>query len=65
MNVLDLLFLGGVSPGSTGDSLEVWQEVDLESVEKDLKGVLSRGITSVAVLLLHSYTSVRPHAFYS
>uniref|UniRef100_A0A3Q2XXN9 5-oxoprolinase, ATP-hydrolysing n=1 Tax=Hippocampus comes TaxID=109280 RepID=A0A3Q2XXN9_HIPCM len=41
---------------STGDSLEVWQEVDLERVEKDLKGVLSRGITSVAVLLLHSYT---------
>lgn len=42
--------------GSTGDSLEVWKEVDLELVEKDLKGVLSRGITSLAVLLLHSYT---------
>ncbi|KAM9774573.1 5-oxoprolinase [Syngnathus typhle] len=42
--------------GSTGDSLEVWQELDLERVEKDLKGVLSRGITSLAVLLLHSYT---------
>uniref|UniRef100_A0A3Q1FS04 5-oxoprolinase, ATP-hydrolysing n=1 Tax=Acanthochromis polyacanthus TaxID=80966 RepID=A0A3Q1FS04_9TELE len=42
--------------GSTGDSLEVWKELDLEQVEKDLRGVLSRGITSLAVLLLHSYT---------
>uniref|UniRef100_A0A7N5ZZY7 5-oxoprolinase, ATP-hydrolysing n=1 Tax=Anabas testudineus TaxID=64144 RepID=A0A7N5ZZY7_ANATE len=42
--------------GSTGDSLEVWRELNLESVEKDLRGVLSRGITSLAVLLLHSYT---------
>ncbi|KAK5850209.1 hypothetical protein PBY51_014477 [Eleginops maclovinus] len=42
--------------GSTGDSLEVWKELDLERVEKDLRGVLSRGITSLAVLLLHSYT---------
>uniref|UniRef100_A0AAQ5Y3H5 5-oxoprolinase, ATP-hydrolysing n=1 Tax=Amphiprion ocellaris TaxID=80972 RepID=A0AAQ5Y3H5_AMPOC len=40
----------------TGDSLEVWKELDLEQVEKDLRGVLSRGITSLAVLLLHSYT---------
>ncbi|XP_074550133.1 5-oxoprolinase [Halichoeres trimaculatus] len=42
--------------GSTGDSLEVWKELDLEKVEKDLRGVLSRGITGLAVLLLHSYT---------
>ncbi|KAF7661762.1 hypothetical protein LDENG_00253540 [Lucifuga dentata] len=42
--------------GSTGDSLEVWKELDLELVEKDLRRVLSRGITSLAVLLLHSYT---------
>ncbi|CAL8292881.1 unnamed protein product [Lota lota] len=42
--------------GSTGDALEVWRELDLKSVEKDLKGVLDRGITSLAVLLLHSYT---------
>ncbi|XP_072524072.1 5-oxoprolinase [Salminus brasiliensis] len=41
--------------GSTGDSLEVWQELDLQCVERDLKAVLSRGITSLAVLLLHSY----------
>ncbi|KAJ0059529.1 hypothetical protein NL108_001883 [Boleophthalmus pectinirostris] len=42
--------------GSTGDSLEVWKELDLEQVEEDLKGVLSRGINCLAVLLLHSYT---------
>ncbi|KAG7488428.1 hypothetical protein MATL_G00033850 [Megalops atlanticus] len=42
--------------GSTGDALEVWREVDLQRVERDLRGVLSRGITSLAVLLLHSYT---------
>lgn len=42
--------------GSTGDSLEVWRELDLDKVEVDLSGVLSRGITSLAVLLLHSYT---------
>ncbi|XP_041823579.1 5-oxoprolinase [Melanotaenia boesemani] len=42
--------------GKTWDTLEVWKELDLEKVEKDLRGVLSRGITSLAVLLLHSYT---------
>ncbi|XP_030631062.1 5-oxoprolinase [Chanos chanos] len=42
--------------GSTGDSLEVWKELDLQRVEEELRGVLSRGITSLAVLLLHSYT---------
>ncbi|XP_058262915.1 5-oxoprolinase isoform X1 [Hemibagrus wyckioides] len=41
--------------GSTGETLEVWTELDLHSVEKDLKAVLSQGITSLAVLLLHSY----------
>lgn len=44
--------------GSTGDSLEVWKELDLAKVEQDLRGVLSRGITSLAVLFLHSYTYV-------
>ncbi|KAJ8279913.1 hypothetical protein COCON_G00069790 [Conger conger] len=42
--------------GCTGDKLEVWREVDLQRLERDLKGVLSRGISSLAVLLLHSYT---------
>lgn len=34
----------------------MWRELDLDKVELDLRGVLSRGITSLAVLLLHSYT---------
>ncbi|XP_072234316.1 5-oxoprolinase isoform X2 [Leuresthes tenuis] len=42
--------------GRTLETLEVWKGIDLEQVEKDLRGVLSRGITSLAVLLLHSYT---------
>ena len=54
----NLCVCAAVPSGSTGDSLEVWRELDLERVEKDLRGVLSRGITSLAVLLLHSYTSV-------
>ncbi|XP_065098755.1 5-oxoprolinase [Paramisgurnus dabryanus] len=42
--------------GSTGDSLEVWRELDLDQAEQDLKRVLTKGIRSLAVLLLHSYT---------
>nr|XP_033788894.1 5-oxoprolinase isoform X2 [Geotrypetes seraphini]XP_033788895.1 5-oxoprolinase isoform X2 [Geotrypetes seraphini]XP_033788896.1 5-oxoprolinase isoform X2 [Geotrypetes seraphini] len=42
--------------GSTGDSLEVWQPPDLTSLKKDLEGVLARGIRSIAVVLMHSYT---------
>uniref|UniRef100_A0A671QP07 5-oxoprolinase-like n=1 Tax=Sinocyclocheilus anshuiensis TaxID=1608454 RepID=A0A671QP07_9TELE len=42
--------------GSTGESLEVWQELDLQRVEQDLRRVQSKGISSLAVLLLHSYT---------
>lgn len=41
----------------------MWRELDLEKVEQDLRGVLSRGITSLAVLLLHSYTSVVQRVF--
>lgn len=44
-----------VCVGSTGELLEVWTELDLQQVERDLRAVLSRGITSLAVLLLHSY----------
>ncbi|KAM8966221.1 5-oxoprolinase [Pelodytes ibericus] len=42
--------------GSTGDSLEVWKPVDLERLKIELLGVLSRGIRSLAVVLMHSYT---------
>ncbi|XP_053571428.1 5-oxoprolinase isoform X2 [Bombina bombina] len=42
--------------GSTGDSLEVWEPVNLQHLEKELRGALSRGIRSLAVVLMHSYT---------
>ncbi|CAH2286095.1 5-oxoprolinase [Pelobates cultripes] len=42
--------------GSTGDSLEVWEPVNLEQLKVELLGVLSRGIRSLAVVLMHSYT---------
>uniref|UniRef100_A0A8C5PWK3 5-oxoprolinase, ATP-hydrolysing n=1 Tax=Leptobrachium leishanense TaxID=445787 RepID=A0A8C5PWK3_9ANUR len=42
--------------GSTGDSVEVWEPVNLEQLKTELLGVLSRGIRSLAVVLLHSYT---------
>ncbi|KAM4688297.1 5-oxoprolinase isoform 1-T2 [Discoglossus pictus] len=42
--------------GSTGDSMEVWEPVNLQHLEKELRRVLSRGIRSLAVVLMHSYT---------
>ncbi|XP_029442000.1 5-oxoprolinase [Rhinatrema bivittatum] len=42
--------------GSTGDSLEVWRPPDLGRLRKDLEGVLAKGIRSLAVVLMHSYT---------
>ncbi|KAM9308642.1 5-oxoprolinase [Gastrophryne carolinensis] len=41
--------------GSTGDSLEVWESVNLENLKVKLQEVLARGIRSLAVLLMHSY----------
>ncbi len=37
--------------------LEVWEELDLEALEVDLKTVLEQGIRSLAVVLLHAYMS--------
>ncbi|XP_062900752.1 5-oxoprolinase [Mobula hypostoma] len=45
-----------VFTGSTGERVEVWRSVDLVQLEAELKAVLSRGIRSLAVVLLHSYT---------
>ncbi|ESO82255.1 hypothetical protein LOTGIDRAFT_170168 [Lottia gigantea] len=42
--------------GKTQEQLEVWQTVDEELLRKDLKTTLEKGITSLAVALLHSYT---------
>uniref|UniRef100_A0A2K5E207 5-oxoprolinase, ATP-hydrolysing n=1 Tax=Aotus nancymaae TaxID=37293 RepID=A0A2K5E207_AOTNA len=42
--------------GRTGDMLEVQQPVDLGALRGQLEGLLSRGIRSLAVVLMHSYT---------
>uniref|UniRef100_A0A452V670 5-oxoprolinase, ATP-hydrolysing n=1 Tax=Ursus maritimus TaxID=29073 RepID=A0A452V670_URSMA len=41
--------------GRTGDLLEVQQPVDLGGLRGKLEGLLSRGIRSLAVVLMHSY----------
>ena len=38
--------------------LQVWKQLDKEGLRKDLEAVLAQGITSLAVVLLHSYTCV-------
>uniref|UniRef100_F6XQF8 5-oxoprolinase, ATP-hydrolysing n=1 Tax=Macaca mulatta TaxID=9544 RepID=F6XQF8_MACMU len=42
--------------GRTGDLLDVQQPVDLGTLRGKLEGLLSRGIRSLAVVLMHSYT---------
>lgn len=46
----------GFPTGRTGDLLEVQQPVDLGGLRGKLEGLLSRGIRSLAVVLMHSYT---------
>ncbi|XP_075770829.1 5-oxoprolinase, partial [Pelodiscus sinensis] len=48
--------LGPVVTGVTGDSLVVQRPVDLALLRRDLQRLLARGIQSLAVVLLHSYT---------
>uniref|UniRef100_A0A452V620 5-oxoprolinase, ATP-hydrolysing n=1 Tax=Ursus maritimus TaxID=29073 RepID=A0A452V620_URSMA len=45
----------GFLAGRTGDLLEVQQPVDLGGLRGKLEGLLSRGIRSLAVVLMHSY----------
>lgn len=49
---------GAGSPvkGCTGDLLEIQQPVDLGALRGKLEGLLTRGIHSLAVVLMHSYT---------
>lgn len=47
---------GGLLPGCTGDLLEVQRPVDLGALRGKLEGLLARGIRSLAVVLMHSYT---------
>jgi N-methylhydantoinase A/oxoprolinase/acetone carboxylase beta subunit len=51
-----LMALGWAPLGRTGDLLEVQQPVDLGALRGKLEGLLSRGIRSLAVVLMHSYT---------
>ncbi|KAA0195315.1 hypothetical protein HAZT_HAZT004715 [Hyalella azteca] len=43
--------------GSTGERLLLLKELDEELLREDLTKVLAKGVSSLAVLLLHSYTS--------
>jgi 5-oxoprolinase (ATP-hydrolysing) len=45
-----------VKTGITGDELEIWQTIDSEKLRQSLQQVFDRGIRSLAVALLHSYT---------
>lgn len=47
---------GGLLAGCTGDLLEVQRPVDLGALRGKLEGLLARGIRSLAVVLMHSYT---------
>ncbi|XP_028660115.1 5-oxoprolinase [Erpetoichthys calabaricus] len=42
--------------GSTGERLKVWWPLELQNLEKSLRQVLKKGICSLAVVLMHSYT---------
>ncbi|MCH8209184.1 MAG: 5-oxoprolinase, partial [Nitrospinae bacterium] len=42
--------------GISGDLIEILQAPDLDRIEKDLQPVLERGIRSLAVVLMHSWT---------
>lgn len=44
-----------VEQGSTGEKLLIMQEVDEVKLRQDLQQILNKGITSLAVVLLHSY----------
>ncbi|OQV21451.1 5-oxoprolinase [Hypsibius exemplaris] len=42
--------------GTSGDIFEVWRPVNVPKLRVDLQAVYDRGIRSVAVVLMHSYT---------
>ena len=43
-------------PAPTVSQVHVWQRLNKDKLEADLRGVLASGIKSLAVVLLHSYT---------
>lgn len=46
---------GEVKLCSSGDKIQILQELDIEKLRADLKSVLESGIKSLAVVLIHSY----------
>ena len=38
--------------------VEIWQRVDKEKLREDLQKLLAKGIRSLAVVFLHSYTYI-------
>jgi len=45
-----------VKTGITGDELEIWQTIDCEKLRESLQQVFDKGIKSLSIALLHSYT---------
>ncbi|CAF1553455.1 unnamed protein product, partial [Didymodactylos carnosus] len=43
------------SKTATGDMIEIWQPVDEEKLRTDLEHIREKGISSLAIALLHSY----------
>lgn len=39
----------------TGDKIEIWKDVNEEQLRRDLTTIKEKGISSIAVALLHSY----------
>jgi len=44
-----------VVTGTTGEELELWTPLNLKKLRTDLQKILDKGITSLAVVLMHSY----------
>ncbi|CAH1778849.1 unnamed protein product [Owenia fusiformis] len=42
--------------GATEEKLEIWHPLDTLKLKADLQGILDKGIRSLAVVLMHSYT---------
>ena len=40
----------------TGEGVHVFTDLDEQKLRKDLAGLLAKGVTSIAVALMHSYT---------
>ncbi|KAL3859675.1 hypothetical protein ACJMK2_009883 [Sinanodonta woodiana] len=52
----ELNYKGPLHEGTTKEEIEVWQTIDKDKLMSDLKSLLEKGIRSIAVVLMHSYT---------